>query len=213
MGCMRAVGCICVSCCCLVIALVVVTVVWASHLKLPAAGISSITMNTLDLRTLPAPIALEADLWISNPNGWPLSGTITQASASVFSLDQTDPGAEKLYIGEATLGGAVDIKTHSNTSFTVQFHGEIGKDQSGLASRLARDCLQQGGQPGTTKIGVDLTAMEISFWRSDVKLDSTNGDFVLFNATIPCPKPEAAASGAAELHSHSIVMDTPPVVI
>merc|ERR1719277_327969 len=93
-------------------------VIWVSQLKAPSAGVSSVTWQKLEFEPSLS-LDIEAKLWVNNPNGWPLSGSLLKASADVFSLDRTNDEGEMYLIGEAGLGSKVEIATHATTSFSV----------------------------------------------------------------------------------------------
>lgn len=181
------------------LAVVIAVVVWTTTLKQPSAGIENVTMvwDPTKISSGKVPINITANLWVNNPNGWPLSGEILKANADVYSIDKSDSSSPALELGVAGLGGhEVDISTHTNRSFAVYFQAEVGAAQSVY---LQKDCITPGG---TTRIAVNLTEIEVKIWNNDVKLDSKNGlKLPLFNATVPCPKMVssslASASGLA----------------
>lgn len=183
--CVKILCALCCTCFCLIVGVLVAAAIWVSHLKLPTAGISRIGMSALDLGHLPASIDVEADLWIDNPNGWPFSGDILRARASVYSLTKNDTAP--LYIGEAALAKSpLEITTYSNTSFTVQLDGSISSLD--LVDRLRADCGEQGvvdwGARGSTRIGLNVTEISVSIWHKDLEITDLG---VLLNVTIPCP--------------------------
>jgi len=156
--------------------------VWVAHLKLPEAGIASIEIKTLKLET-PIKISVYSSLWINNPNGWPMSGTIEALDANVTSLDKNNESSRELHIGVASLSHLVKIATHSNTSFAVELNEGIALSEVALQDRLTTDCGPRSKE-STTKIAVQINNAKISIWKHHVPLEDLH---IRFNATIPCP--------------------------
>jgi hypothetical protein len=154
---------------------------WLAHLKLPEAGIASIEVQTLKLDA-PIKISVYSKLWINNPNGWPMSGTIEVLDANVTSLDKNNERSQELYIGVASLSQPVKIATHSNTSFTVKLKADNA--EAALLQRLKTDCGPLSKEL-TTKIAVHINKAKISIWNRRVPLEDLH---IGFNATIPCPR-------------------------
>jgi len=164
---------------------IVLFVVWLSHVKAPDVGIKSVKMDPINFGTQPVPISMTAKFWIDNPNGWPLSASVKNASIDVFSLDRVnDTSGNLLFLGKASLAGPFEISTHANVSFGVDFHSEISVGQEQLIARLKRDCVVQQGQPvGTTKLRLNLTQAELSFWKRDNTFDIGYH----LDTVVPCP--------------------------
>jgi len=190
MSCLCKVLCaLCCGCACLIAAIIVGMVIWVCNLKLPSAGVVRVEFVNLKL-TPPMSVGIDATVWIDNPNGWPMSGTIISADADVFSLDKNheSESEQMLYIGKASLPNEVAIATHSNTSFHLRVEDELKKSDVQLVGRLTSDCGPLT-KKATTKVGINVTKAVVSFWRRNVELDDLG---IFFNATIPCPKAATA---------------------
>merc|ERR1719150_2647117 len=161
--CLKTLCCLCFGCICLVAVSVGGFFVWVAHLKLPQAGIARIEMKTLKLEA-PIKISVYSKLWINNPNGWPMSGTIEVLDANVTSLDKNNESSRELYIGVASLSQPVKIATHSNTSFTVELKEGIALSEVALQQRLTVDCGPLSKEL-TTKIAVQINNAKISIWK------------------------------------------------
>jgi len=181
--CLKTFCCLCFGCICLVAVSVGGFFVWVAHLKLPEAGIARIEMKTLKLET-PIKISVYSELWINNPNGWPMSGKIEVLDANVTSLDKNNESSRELYIGMASLSQPVKIATHSNTSFAVELNEGIALSEVALQQRLTADCGPRSKEL-TTKIAVQINNAKISIWKQHVPLEDLH---ISFNATIPCPR-------------------------
>jgi len=185
----KALCALCCGCACLIAAIIVGMVIWVCHLKPPSAGVVRVEFVNLNL-TLPMSVGIDATVWIDNPNGWPMSGTIISAEADVFSLDKNNENESEqmFYIGKANLPNEVAITTHSNTSFHVSVEDELKKSDVPLAARLTSDCGPLTKE-ATTKVGINFTKAVVSFWKKKIELDDLG---IFFNATIPCPKAATA---------------------
>jgi len=182
-GCLKFLLCLCCGCICLVALSIGGLFAWVAHLKEPAAGVLSIEIETLKLQA-PLKINVHSELWINNPNGWPMSGTIEVLDANVTSLDKNDEKSPQLYVGTAGLSQPVKIATHSNTTFQVELKEGISPSAAQLLMRLAADC-GPVSKERTTKIEVQISKATISIWNRHVPLEDLD---IRFKATIPCPR-------------------------
>jgi len=169
----------------LIAAIIVGMVIWVCNLKLPSAGVVRVEFVNLKL-TPPMSVGIDATVWIDNPNGWPMSGTIISAEADVFSLDKNNESEsdQMFYIGKASLPKEVAIATHSNTSFHLNVEDDLKRSDLPLVARLTSDCGPLTKE-ATTKVGINVTKAAVSFWKKNIELDDLG---IFFNATIPCPK-------------------------
>lgn len=138
-------------------------------------------MTKLDFSTFPATLDVQTVLWLDNPNGWPMSGSIKTLDADIFSEGKQE-SEPMIKFGIADLPKSVNIATNSNTTFTVNLEGKIEKSETALIQRLQQDCPTTGG--GSTRIGVNVTKATVSIWGHDLDLDNLG---IFFNATVPCP--------------------------
>jgi len=181
--CLKLLCCFCCGCICLIAVSVGGFVAWVAHLKAPEAGVISIEMSKLKLASH-FRINVQSKLWIDNPNGWPMSGTVEALDANVTSMDKNNEKSPQLHVGMATLSQPVKIATHTNTTFTVELKEGIALKEAELLGRLTADC-GPTSEERTTKIAVEISKATISIWGRRVPLEDLDFKFV---ATIPCPR-------------------------
>lgn len=155
---------------------------------MPSAGVTSVVFSGLEL---PA-FVMTTKVWVNNPNGWPMSGSIMKANATITSLDKDDPNGNALYVGPALLPNPVNIGTSSNTTFDIVAQGDL--HNALLLARLTKDCLTAKA-PRTTKVGVNLTSAVVDIFKTQLDLSDIGA---YFEAIVPCPSLSRAHSSEVE---------------
>jgi len=192
-------ACCCI--CCMIVVLLITVGVFVMNLKVPSAGVKSVLMDRLNLSPGSLSIGTDAAIWINNPNGWPLSGSILSADADVFSFAKDDPAGERILVGKAQLPETVTIAANSNSTFDLVMNSDVQADKKlALSLRLTKDCVKILSGDRTTLIGVHLREAKISFLRKTVELANLD---IFFNATIPCPEIGEEKAGVIKDEVHA----------
>jgi len=98
---------------------------------------------------------------ITNPNGWPFSGSISDAAADIKSVDGS--GSGKLPVGTGELPDSLHIGTNSNVTFNLTVTTEPMAQDSPLFQRLISDC--GPGSSHQTQLDITVTGAKVHvFW-------------------------------------------------
>lgn len=159
----------------------------ASHFEEPSIDLAGTTMSLTGSASRQR-LSVSTTIDISNPNGWPLAGSITDtgvannplavgvaglpssvlaatANLHVFSVD--DHNRNELHVSKASLPNAVSIAGHSDTSFTVDFSANMAPG-SRLFRRLLHDCGPDSARQTKLKIKVQDSAVSILSFKVDL---------------------------------------------
>eukprot|EP00927_Polykrikos_kofoidii_P053435 TRINITY_DN4799_c0_g1_i1.p1 TRINITY_DN4799_c0_g1~~TRINITY_DN4799_c0_g1_i1.p1 ORF type:complete len:234 (-),score=21.96 TRINITY_DN4799_c0_g1_i1:118-759(-) len=200
---------ICCCCCCFcvcILAMISVVVVSISHLSEPKIGVENFELRTFNVNSTCLTIDAIAEVWVSNPNGWPWSGTLADAEVNVLSLDLWNSTKPPLLIGTASLSDSVDISEHKNVSFTMELRETLQRSgHEDLIGRLMRNCRSSDRQ---TKFRVEPVSVKLAMWGNEksVRLPEQLADKYSMTTLVTCPK-----SNVASLPLHGGVSLTPVV--
>jgi len=162
---------------------------------------------------------------VSNPNGWPVAGSITDsgvadaplslgvaslpssvlagtANLHVFSVDRSN--RNELHVSQASLPNAVNIAGHSDTSFTVDFSASLSPG-SRLFQRLLHDCGPDSGRQ--TRLKIKVQDGEVSIFSFKINLPEEELGPITVNCNLDLPQaPAQLSSRSAEITSSDAVL-------
>mmetsp|Transcript_88057 Transcript_88057/g.285037 ORF Transcript_88057/g.285037 Transcript_88057/m.285037 type:complete len:226 (+) Transcript_88057:110-787(+) len=178
--------CYCASCCCVVVVLAVAIGVVAASFEEPAVDVKNARLSNIAVSASNVTFTVSVGVHVSNPNGWPIEGTVENLNARIFSLDKqvTDPA---LLMGVASLPSPVTIAAKSETDFDVSTGVVIKSESAELYRRIVQDCsIASPDQDGriTTKLRILLLDTVLQVLDTAVDL---SGFEIPLETLVDCP--------------------------
>mmetsp|Transcript_98721 Transcript_98721/g.205782 ORF Transcript_98721/g.205782 Transcript_98721/m.205782 type:complete len:234 (+) Transcript_98721:256-957(+) len=174
--------CYCCICCaitfCIALAVGIFVAIVATSFETPTCGVSSVTPTSFELTGAQAEITYDVKMNVSNPNNWPITGTLKTVTVTVYSLDQEaeDGVGDILSMSKAYLPSEVTLETNSITLFSVYMDFVVEASSAQLYGRLARDCSAIKQLAGTA-----LTKIRLVFSDVTIEVFGTDADFSGFD--------------------------------
>lgn len=133
---------------------------------------------------------------VHNPNGWPFSGSISEADAKIKSVD--DSGENELDVGTGALPDSLHIGTHSDSSFNLTVSAPMGQD---LLQRLLSDCGPDSSHQ--TELDITVTNAKVQvFW-----VHVTLPDLPVPTVSVPCDvEPPELMQGEVQETRHTVLV-------
>mmetsp|Transcript_5876 Transcript_5876/g.17046 ORF Transcript_5876/g.17046 Transcript_5876/m.17046 type:complete len:242 (+) Transcript_5876:110-835(+) len=178
----------CVCCCCVILALVLFVVIVAATFETPSVDVEKVQMSGMTVNASAITMFVNITVHVSNPNNWPIEGSVDNLLAKIYSLDKDadDGKGSSLYMGDATLPSPVPIETQSETHFIVvaSVMVKYSAETAALFERINGDCgaLQQLQGAATTKLQIVLA--EVVATVAGVEVDASIG--VAVDTEVPC---------------------------
>lgn len=182
-GAMSKEACICCGglCCCAVVALGVGVVVIALNFSQPTINVAGTSMaitvdNSTGNPTTQLSVVTTVD--VKNPNGWPFSGSISEADATIKSVDGS--GDNELDVGTGILPDSLNIGFNSDLTFNLTVTTVPMAQDSPLLQRLLADC----GPDSSHQTKLDVTVTNAKVQVSLVKVNLP--DLPVPTVSVPC---------------------------
>mmetsp|Transcript_53158 Transcript_53158/g.123611 ORF Transcript_53158/g.123611 Transcript_53158/m.123611 type:complete len:226 (-) Transcript_53158:452-1129(-) len=202
MGCSFKKACLCYcacSCCVLLAIILAIAVLW-SNFEEPTVEVTKAQLSGLTFNTTAVTMFANISIHIKNPNQWPITGSIEEIVANIYSLDAqaVDGRGDAIYMGDATLSDPpVTVEPESETDFvvTASITMRASPETATVAARMSRDCGASSQLVGSssTKLEVVLAGIVAKVAGLDVDL---RGYEIPFSTMVPC---QGDASGAATI--------------
>lgn len=173
--------CCCGVCCCGIVALGVGAVVIALNFSQPTLDVAGTTMTISTDTSTGTPttqLSVVTTVDITNPNGWPFSGSISEADADIKSVDGS--GNNELDVGKGDLPDSLHIGTNSNVTFNLTVTTQPMTQDSQLLQRLITDC--GPGSAHQTHLDITVTDAKVHVFWAHVTLP----DLPIPTVSVPC---------------------------